>query len=124
MHNLVLSRKLKQFGVKLQLTEYLVLYSLTKWIKLVQTSFTLLELCMTVYKRMLIQFSFQSVLKMNSKESLILVEMKAFFYEDDLGTRAEAREIPEEYKDQAEEYRDKLIEAVAELDEELNDEIP
>ncbi|UXH42828.1 elongation factor G [Rossellomorea vietnamensis] len=48
-----------------------------------------------------------------------LVEMKAYFYEDDLGTRAEARDIPEEYKDQAEEYRGKLIEAVSELDEEL-----
>jgi elongation factor G len=48
-----------------------------------------------------------------------LVEMKAYFYEDDLGTRAEAREIPDEYKDQAEEYRGKLIEAVSELDEEL-----
>ncbi|MBN8194281.1 elongation factor G [Bacillus sp. NTK074B] len=48
-----------------------------------------------------------------------LVEMKAYFYEDDLGTRAEARDIPEEYKEQAEEYRGKLIEAVSELDEEL-----
>ncbi|MGM0867712.1 MAG: elongation factor G [Bacillota bacterium] len=48
-----------------------------------------------------------------------LVEMKAYFYEDDLGTRADAREIPEEYKDQADEYRGKLIEAVSELDEEL-----
>ncbi|MFD2681002.1 elongation factor G [Bacillus seohaeanensis] len=48
-----------------------------------------------------------------------LVEMKAYFYEDDLGTRAEARDIPEEYKDQAEEYRGKLIEAIADFDEEL-----
>ncbi|RIW29992.1 elongation factor G [Bacillus salacetis] len=48
-----------------------------------------------------------------------LLEMKAYFYEDDLGTRAEAREIPDEYKDQAEEYRGKLVEAVADLDEEL-----
>ncbi|MGD6804800.1 elongation factor G [Rossellomorea aquimaris] len=48
-----------------------------------------------------------------------LVEMKAYFYEDDLGTRADAREIPDEFKDQAEEYRGKLIEAVSELDEEL-----
>ncbi|MCA1057146.1 elongation factor G [Rossellomorea aquimaris] len=48
-----------------------------------------------------------------------LVEMKAYYYEDDLGTRAEARDIPDEYKDQAEEYRGKLIEAVSELDEEL-----
>ncbi|ADU28404.1 elongation factor G [Evansella cellulosilytica] len=48
-----------------------------------------------------------------------LVEMKAYFYEDDLGTRTEAKEIPEEYKAQAEEYHDKLVEAVSELDEEL-----
>jgi len=48
-----------------------------------------------------------------------LVEMKAYFYLDDLGTRAEARDVPDEYKEQAEEYRAKLIEAVAELDEEL-----
>ncbi|MFA9556471.1 elongation factor G [Evansella sp. AB-rgal1] len=48
-----------------------------------------------------------------------LVEMKAYFYEDDLGTRTDAREIPEEYKAQAEEYHDKLVEAVSELDEEL-----
>ncbi|WP_096186210.1 elongation factor G [Evansella halocellulosilytica] len=48
-----------------------------------------------------------------------LVTMEAYFYMDDLGTRSEAREIPEEYKAQAEEYREKLIEAVSELDEEL-----
>jgi elongation factor G len=48
-----------------------------------------------------------------------LIEMKATFYGNDLGTDIEDREIPEEYKDQAEEYREKLIEAVAELDEEL-----
>ena len=34
---------------------------------------------------------------------------------DDLGTDMEVREIPEEYKAQAEEYREKLVEAVAEL---------
>ncbi|QST00185.1 elongation factor G [Pontibacillus sp. ALD_SL1] len=48
-----------------------------------------------------------------------LIGMQAYFYEDDLGTRLEAREIPDEYKEQAEEYRGKLIEAVAESDEEL-----
>ncbi|HEU5139856.1 MAG TPA: elongation factor G [Bacillales bacterium] len=48
-----------------------------------------------------------------------LVEMKAYYYEDDLGTRTDARDIPDEYKEQAEEYHEKLIEAVAELDEEL-----
>ncbi|WP_058305735.1 elongation factor G [Gracilibacillus massiliensis] len=48
-----------------------------------------------------------------------LITMEAYFYEDDLGTRTEAREIPEEYKEQAEEYRTSLIEAVAEVDEDL-----
>jgi elongation factor G len=48
-----------------------------------------------------------------------LVEMKAVFYGNDLGTDIEVREIPEEYVAQAEEYREKLVEAVAELDEEL-----
>ncbi|WP_203364252.1 elongation factor G [Bacillus sp. REN10] len=48
-----------------------------------------------------------------------LIEMKATFYGNDLGTEIEEGEIPAEYQDQAEEYREKLIEAVAELDEEL-----
>lgn len=48
-----------------------------------------------------------------------LVEMNAIFYGNDLGTDIQVREIPEEYKAQAEEYREKLVEAVAELDEEL-----
>ncbi|MBL4954555.1 elongation factor G [Neobacillus sp. YIM B02564] len=48
-----------------------------------------------------------------------LVEMKAEIYGNDLGTDIEETEIPEEYKAQAEEYREKLIEAVAEIDEEL-----
>ncbi|MFC4405014.1 elongation factor G [Gracilibacillus xinjiangensis] len=48
-----------------------------------------------------------------------LITMEAYFYLDDLGTRAEAKEIPDEYKEQAEEYRTKLVEGVAELDEDL-----
>ena len=48
-----------------------------------------------------------------------LVTMEAYFYMDDLGTRAEAREIPDEYKEQAEEFRGKLVESVSELDEDL-----
>lgn len=48
-----------------------------------------------------------------------LIEMKAVIYTDDLGTASESREIPEEYKEQAEEYRTQLVEAVAELDEDL-----
>ncbi|MFZ3590857.1 elongation factor G [Bacillus sp. DJP31] len=48
-----------------------------------------------------------------------LVEMRATFYGNDLGTDIQDREIPEEYQEQAQEYRVKLIEAVAELDENL-----
>ncbi|MFC0190574.1 elongation factor G [Fictibacillus aquaticus] len=48
-----------------------------------------------------------------------LVEMNAVFYGNDLGTDIEVREIPEEHMPLAEEYRTKLIEAVAELDEEM-----
>jgi len=48
-----------------------------------------------------------------------LVEMNAVFYSNDLGTDIEVREIPEEYRAQAEEYHEKLVEAVAELDEDL-----
>jgi elongation factor G len=48
-----------------------------------------------------------------------LVEMNAVFYGNDLGTDIEVREIPEEYRELAEEYHEKLVEAVAELDEEL-----
>lgn len=48
-----------------------------------------------------------------------LIEMKATMYGNDLGTEIEVVDIPAEYQDQADEYREKLIEAVAELDEEL-----
>ncbi|MDE5415756.1 elongation factor G [Alkalihalobacterium chitinilyticum] len=48
-----------------------------------------------------------------------LVEMKTRFYANDLGTEITEGEIPEEHKAQAEEYRTRLIEAVAEQDEEL-----
>jgi elongation factor G len=45
--------------------------------------------------------------------------MNAVFYGNDLGTDIEVREIPEEHMPLAEEYRAKLVEAVAELDEEM-----
>jgi elongation factor G len=50
-----------------------------------------------------------------------LVEMNAVFYADDLGENIEVREIPEEHRELAEEWREKLVEAVAELDETLMD---
>ncbi|EMF46920.1 Translation elongation factor G [Planococcus halocryophilus Or1] len=48
-----------------------------------------------------------------------LVEMNARFYANDLGTEITEGEIPEEYKELAEEWHTKLVEAVAELDEDL-----
>jgi elongation factor G len=48
-----------------------------------------------------------------------LVEMKAIMYLDDLGAEWEETEIPKEVRDLAEEYREKLLEAVADQDEEL-----
>lgn len=50
-----------------------------------------------------------------------LVEMNAVFYSNDLGTDIEVREIPEEHRALAEEWHEKLVEAVAELDEELTE---
>ncbi|HBJ9691189.1 TPA: elongation factor G [Listeria monocytogenes] len=48
-----------------------------------------------------------------------LIEMNALYYEDDLGNDPHIKEIPADLKDLADEYRGKLVEAVAELDEEL-----
>ncbi|NER28960.1 MAG: elongation factor G [Symploca sp. SIO1C4] len=48
-----------------------------------------------------------------------LVRMRAKLYTNDLGTDIEDVEIPEEVKEQAEEYRAKLVESVAETDEAL-----
>ena len=48
-----------------------------------------------------------------------LVKMDAIVYEDDLGKVTDEVEIPAEYKEQAEEYREKLIEACAEADDAL-----
>ena len=48
-----------------------------------------------------------------------LVKMDAIVYEDDLGKVTDEVEIPAEYKEQAEEYREKLLEACAEADDEL-----
>ncbi len=48
-----------------------------------------------------------------------LVEMRAIVYTDDLGATWEVTEIPEGVQELAEEYREKLLEAVADQDEEL-----
>ncbi|WP_075620196.1 elongation factor G [Paenisporosarcina indica] len=48
-----------------------------------------------------------------------LIEMNATFYGNEDGTAVTEGEIPESHKDQAAEYREKLIEAVASVDEDL-----
>ena len=48
-----------------------------------------------------------------------LVTMKAEIYKNEDGTEIEITDVPEEYKDLAEEYRDNLIEKAADFDEEL-----
>ncbi len=48
-----------------------------------------------------------------------LVRMKAKIYKDDIGQEIEEIDIPEELMEQAQEYRTKMVEAVAETDEEL-----
>jgi len=48
-----------------------------------------------------------------------LVRMKAEIYTNDLGTNILEEDIPADYLEQAQEYREKLIEAVAETDEDL-----
>ena len=48
-----------------------------------------------------------------------LIKMKAEIYTNDLGTDIQETDIPEDLKDLAEEWREKLVEAVAETDEEL-----
>lgn len=60
---------------------------------------------------------------MGAEESFIgmidLVTMEAEIYKDDMGTEIEITEVPEEYKAQAEEWRENLIEKVSEFDEDL-----
>ena len=56
---------------------------------------------------------------MISSAIIDLIEMKATFYGNDQGTEVTEGEIPAEHLELAQEYREKLIEAVAEVDEEL-----
>ena len=48
-----------------------------------------------------------------------LINMKAEIYKDDLGKEIEETEIPENMREEAESWREKLVESVAETDEEL-----
>ena len=57
----------------------------------------------------------------NFKGVVDLVQMKALVWEDEaaLGSKYEVVDIPAEYQEKAQEYREKLIESIAETDEEL-----
>ncbi|MBF0710608.1 MULTISPECIES: elongation factor G [unclassified Gemella] len=57
----------------------------------------------------------------NFEAVIDLIEMKAYYNEGVKGETIRVAEIPAEYQDQAEEYREKLVEAVAETDEDLMD---
>lgn len=48
-----------------------------------------------------------------------LVEMNARIYKDDLGEDIEIVEIPEDYKEKAAEYREKMLEAISDYNEEI-----
>lgn len=55
----------------------------------------------------------------NFKGIVDLIENRAIIYEDDLGKTSSSNDIPDDLKELAAEYREKLIEAAAENDEEL-----
>ncbi len=48
-----------------------------------------------------------------------LMEMKAYYYNDKQGTDIEIKDIPDDMKDKADEYRAAMVEAIAETDESL-----
>ncbi len=48
-----------------------------------------------------------------------LVRMNAVVYKDDLGRESEVVDIPEDLKDEADEYRENLLESVCETDEDM-----
>lgn len=55
----------------------------------------------------------------NFKGIVDLIRMKSTLYIDDLGTRSDETEIPEEMMEVAQEYREKLLEAAADYDEDI-----
>ena len=53
------------------------------------------------------------------KGILDLVHQKAYIYTNDMGTEVQEVEIPEELKAQAQEHREKMLEALSDIDEEI-----
>ena len=58
-------------------------------------------------------------LEANLKGIVDLVEMKATVYKDEMGTQMEEADIPEDMKAEAQEWRDKMLEKVAEGDDQF-----
>ena len=48
-----------------------------------------------------------------------LIRMKSILYLDDLGTRSDETDIPQDLRDLAEQWRERLVEAAAEMDDDL-----
>ncbi len=48
-----------------------------------------------------------------------LFEMRAYYYKDDKGEQIEITDVPEDLKDDVEAYHEKMVEQIAELDDEL-----
>ena len=48
-----------------------------------------------------------------------LVHQKAYLFTNEMGTDVVEEEIPEEFRDKADEYREKMIEALSDIDDEL-----
>lgn len=55
----------------------------------------------------------------NFKGVVDLINMKAIVYDDELGEKFEIVDIPDDMKDLANEYREKMLDAIAEYDDEL-----
>ncbi|MBS4031690.1 MAG: elongation factor G [Clostridiales bacterium] len=55
----------------------------------------------------------------NFKGIIDLIRMKSMIYIDDLGTNSDETEIPDEMLELAQEYREKLLESIADYDDEL-----
>ncbi len=56
----------------------------------------------------------------NFRGPIDIVKMRAFYFDDEtLGAKFVEDEIPDEYRAQAEEYRDKMLEALADVDENI-----
>ncbi len=55
----------------------------------------------------------------NFKGIIDLIRMKSTLYIDDLGTNTDENEIPEELLELAQEYRERLLESIADFDDEL-----